>query len=238
MFRVTWPRWLPSPYMEKPSKMYFFGTKRTMKLKLGIKHRVLKYYQTGSNDDPCLTLSIFMIWSNLFPNASARAKLIQSYISYIQHILCTQVSDTRPMVLRFLLRLGGLTALGQEKALQFVHDHIHEQVCSYGLNKDLNLCGLDTKHRREETIPIWSYSGENQILQGIPVWSCMRGTCNILILWCPSLSKSWCRDQIYLSDDRHGIGEYLIILQEVCSRRASRHCHSRLSPCLICSECI
>ena len=49
-----------------------------------------------------------------------------------------------------------------------------------GLHKDLNLCGLGTKHRREETIPIWNYSVENQILQGIPIWSCMRGTCNIV----------------------------------------------------------
>ena len=49
---------------------------------------------------------IFMIWSNLFPNASARVKAYaaQSYISkllLIQHILCIQVSDTGPMVLWF-----------------------------------------------------------------------------------------------------------------------------------------
>ena len=38
------------------------------------KHRVLKYYQICSNDDTGLTCSIFMIWSNLFPNASAGVK--------------------------------------------------------------------------------------------------------------------------------------------------------------------
>ena len=50
-----------------------------MTLKLGIKHRVLKYYQTGSNAGTGLTLSILMIWSNLFPNASARVKADTAY---------------------------------------------------------------------------------------------------------------------------------------------------------------
>ena len=61
-------------YGKKPSKISFFGTKRLMTLKLGIQHRVLRYYQIYSNDDTGLTLSIFMIWSNLFPNASAWVK--------------------------------------------------------------------------------------------------------------------------------------------------------------------
>ena len=54
--------------LQKPP---FFGTKRHMTLKLRIKHRVLKYYQICSNNDAGLTLSIFMIWSMFFPNASA-----------------------------------------------------------------------------------------------------------------------------------------------------------------------
>ena len=33
--------------------------------------RVLKYNQICSNDDTGLTLTIFMTWSYLFPNASA-----------------------------------------------------------------------------------------------------------------------------------------------------------------------
>ena len=45
-----------------------------MPLKLGIQHWVLKYYQIYSNNDPVLTLTIFMTWSNLFPNASAWAE--------------------------------------------------------------------------------------------------------------------------------------------------------------------
>ena len=35
-------------------------------------HRVLKYYQVCSNDDPVLTLTCFTTMSNLFPNAFVR----------------------------------------------------------------------------------------------------------------------------------------------------------------------
>ena len=38
-----------------------------------------KYYQMCSNDDTGLTLNIFMTWSNLFPNASARVKAYTAY---------------------------------------------------------------------------------------------------------------------------------------------------------------
>ena len=57
--------------MVKTLKITFFGTKRPMTLKLGIQHWVIKYNQICSNDDFGLTLTIFMTWSNLFPNASA-----------------------------------------------------------------------------------------------------------------------------------------------------------------------
>ena len=40
-----------------------------MTLKLGLQHRVLKYYQVCSNDDPGLTLIYFMVRSNLDPYA-------------------------------------------------------------------------------------------------------------------------------------------------------------------------
>ena len=41
-----------------------------------------------------------MTWSNLFPNASARVKAYTEFkLVLIQHILCTHVSDTGPMVL-------------------------------------------------------------------------------------------------------------------------------------------
>ena len=40
-----------------------------MTLKLGMKHRVLKYYQVCSNDDSGLTLTYFTGRSNLVPYA-------------------------------------------------------------------------------------------------------------------------------------------------------------------------
>ena len=47
----------------------FSGTKRPMTLKLGMRHRVLEYYQICSNDDPGLTLTYFTARSNLVPYA-------------------------------------------------------------------------------------------------------------------------------------------------------------------------
>ena len=61
-------------YIIKPFKISSFGIKRLMTLKLGIQLRVLKYCKICSNNDTGLTLTIFMIWSNLFPNASAWVK--------------------------------------------------------------------------------------------------------------------------------------------------------------------
>ena len=43
------------------------GTKRLMTLKLGLRQRVLNYYQVCSNDDPWLTLTYFTARSNLVP---------------------------------------------------------------------------------------------------------------------------------------------------------------------------
>ena len=40
-----------------------------MTLKLGLKHRVLKYYHICSNDDPGLTLTYFTAVSNWIPFA-------------------------------------------------------------------------------------------------------------------------------------------------------------------------
>ena len=40
-----------------------------MTLKLGMRHRVLDYYQVFSNDDPGLTMTYFTVRSNLVPYA-------------------------------------------------------------------------------------------------------------------------------------------------------------------------
>ena len=60
--------------MVKTFKKVLLQNQEPMTLKLGIQHRVLKNYKICSNNDTGLTLSIFMTWLNLFPNASARVK--------------------------------------------------------------------------------------------------------------------------------------------------------------------
>ena len=66
-------------YGKHLQKSPFFGTKRPITLKLGIQHRILRYYQMCSNDDTGLTLTIFMTWSNLLPNAYAWVKAYTAY---------------------------------------------------------------------------------------------------------------------------------------------------------------
>ena len=55
--------------MVKILNIFFSGTKRPITLKLSVHHRVLKYYQICSNDDPVLTLTYFTARSNLVPYA-------------------------------------------------------------------------------------------------------------------------------------------------------------------------
>ena len=55
--------------MLKTLKILFSGTKRPMTFKLGMRHRVIEYYQIFSNDDPGLTLTYFTARSNLVPCA-------------------------------------------------------------------------------------------------------------------------------------------------------------------------
>ena len=57
------------PYMVKTLKIFFFGTKKPMTLKIGMQHRALKFYQVYSNDDLGLTLTYFTARSNLVPYA-------------------------------------------------------------------------------------------------------------------------------------------------------------------------
>ena len=48
---------------------HLFKWSRSMTLKVGMQHLVLKYYQVCSNDDTGLTLTYFMAGSNLVPYA-------------------------------------------------------------------------------------------------------------------------------------------------------------------------
>ena len=77
MFQGTWPRWRLGPYMVKTFRNHILRNQEADEL--GIQHRVLKYNQICSNDDTGLTMTIFMTWSYLFPNASAWVKAYTTY---------------------------------------------------------------------------------------------------------------------------------------------------------------
>ena len=52
-------------YGKNLKKIFFSGSKRPMTLKIGVQHRVFKYYKIYTNDAPGLTLTYFMAKSNL-----------------------------------------------------------------------------------------------------------------------------------------------------------------------------
>ena len=56
-------------YDKNLTTIFFFRTKRPMTLKVCMQHRILKYFQVCSNDDPELTLTYFTARSNLIPYA-------------------------------------------------------------------------------------------------------------------------------------------------------------------------
>ena len=60
-------RWPPCPYMVKTLKNLLLRNQKADDLSM--QHRVLKYYQIYSNDDPGLTLTYFTARSNLVPYA-------------------------------------------------------------------------------------------------------------------------------------------------------------------------
>ena len=66
-------------------KIFFSRTKRPMTLKLGTQHRVLKYYQVCSKDDPpWVDLDLFYGRSNLVPYALlwGNGKTMDFFINY------------------------------------------------------------------------------------------------------------------------------------------------------------
>ena len=65
--------------MVKTFKNLLLWNEKAVTLKLFIQHRVLKHNQICSNYDTGLTLTMFMTWSNLFPNASAWVKAYTAY---------------------------------------------------------------------------------------------------------------------------------------------------------------
>ena len=60
MVQVKWPRCPPCPNMTKAFKIFFFGTRNPIILKLGMGHQGLKVFKVYINDDPGLTLTYCM----------------------------------------------------------------------------------------------------------------------------------------------------------------------------------
>ena len=65
-------------YGKNPLKIFFYGTRRSMTLGLGMKHGGCEVYQVCSNDGPRLTLTCLTSRSNLLPNALKWGKFLKS----------------------------------------------------------------------------------------------------------------------------------------------------------------
>ena len=69
-----------------------------MTLKLGIQHRVLKYYQVCSNDAPGLTITYFTARSNLVPYAFVLEKVETMDFSVVVNDIkvgrCSQLNES------------------------------------------------------------------------------------------------------------------------------------------------
>ena len=64
-------------YGKNPSKIFFSETNRLISMKLGMKHRWLKYYNLCINRDPVMTLTQFMARSTWLPMHLNGEKLLK-----------------------------------------------------------------------------------------------------------------------------------------------------------------
>ena len=99
MVNVIWRRWPPWPYMIKPLKIFLSGTKRSMTLKLCMRHYSFEYYQVCSNDDPGLTLAYFTARSNLVPFVL----YVYACPSNSNDLECIKMGTTKPRCIRFFM---------------------------------------------------------------------------------------------------------------------------------------
>ena len=54
--------------MVKTLNIFFYSTKKALRLKLGIQHRGLKVYQVCSNDEARMIFDLCVVWSKLCPS--------------------------------------------------------------------------------------------------------------------------------------------------------------------------
>ena len=109
-------------YGKNLKKAFFSRTKRPITLKVSMLHRVLKYFQVCSNDDPELTLTYFTARSNLIPYAFVwekdkimdfsetivvydikigRFSLLNEYMNHYEYQRSRSFTELRPRSLRF-----------------------------------------------------------------------------------------------------------------------------------------
>ena len=110
----------------KNKKIFFSGTKKPMTLYLGMRHRVLEYYQVCSNDDPGLTLTYFTAMSNLVPYAFVWGKgktvdFSETVVIYDLKLTTDDQSDKKFLLTSKLCPLGGCKLL--------LRGYIHVQTC-------------------------------------------------------------------------------------------------------------
>ena len=66
-------------YGKNPLKIFFSETNGLISMKLGVKHRWLKYYNVYINHDPVMTLTQFMAMSTWVAYAFEWGKLFKKY---------------------------------------------------------------------------------------------------------------------------------------------------------------
>ena len=67
-------------YGKNPSKIFFSETNRQISMKLGVKHRCLKYYNDDINHDHVMTLTQFIARSTWVAHAFEWEKLLKCHL--------------------------------------------------------------------------------------------------------------------------------------------------------------
>ena len=67
-------------YGKNPSKILFSETNRLISRKLGVKHRLLKYFNVYINHDPVMTLTKFMAMLTWVTSAFEWGKLLNCHL--------------------------------------------------------------------------------------------------------------------------------------------------------------
>ena len=111
-----------------------------MTLKLVMQHRGLEYYQVCSNDDPGLTLTYFMVRSNLVPYAFVWEKgktmdFSETIVVYDLKLATDDRSDKKFLLISKLCPLGAVCPLPRG----YMHVLNHEKNCIKSDFKEISL---------------------------------------------------------------------------------------------------